>query len=176
VSAFDHGLDTLIDIWRSIRRQLPRGSELIIAGGPALYREYGDYLVKWEQCLRYETRDDPEISWRGPLAPGELSKLLSIAGILPYASNITETFCLSVLEAQAAGCLPIVTPHGALTERIVHGETRWIDSEDRVGARILDYSRRAAVEVARMPRAAKRSAEGFTWAEVATQIVNEVLS
>jgi glycosyltransferase involved in cell wall biosynthesis len=115
--------------------------------------------------------------WRGPVAPGELSKLLSIAGILPYASNIAETFCLSVLEAQAAGCLPIVTPYGALTERIVHGETGWIESEDRLGERILDYSRRAgSPDVARMRRAAKRSAEGFTWATVARQIEDEMLS
>jgi glycosyltransferase involved in cell wall biosynthesis/GR25 family glycosyltransferase involved in LPS biosynthesis len=177
ISAFDHGLDTLIDIWRSIRRQLPRGSELIIAGGPTVYREYGGYLVEWEQRLRYETRDEPDILWRGPVAPGELSKLLSIAGILPYASNIAETFCLSVLEAQAAGCLPIVTPYGALTERIVHGETGWIESEDRLGERILDYSRRAgSPDVARMRRAAKRSAEGFTWATVARQIEDEMLS
>jgi len=176
-SAFDRGLETLIDIWRSVRQHLPRGSELIIAGGSAVYREYGWYLVELEQRLRYETKRDPEISWRGSLGPGELAKLLSTSGILPYPSNVAETFCLSVLEAQAAGCLPIVTPQGALTERVVQGETGWIEPVDRLGERILDYFRRAgSPQVATMRRAAKRSTEEFTWAKVAQQIQNEVLA
>ena len=91
-----------------------------------MYREYGEYLVPIERKLRRETQTERDIEWLGPLGPEELYALLCRSGYLPYLANCEESFCLSVLEAQSAGCLPIVTPMGALSERVVQGETGWV--------------------------------------------------
>ena len=40
--------------------------------------------------------------------------------------SISEGFCNAVLEAQAMGCLCIVSDGGALPENIIHNETGWV--------------------------------------------------
>ena len=176
-SAYDRGLDTLISIWRSIRRELPPGAKLKIAGGPAVYREYGGYLVEIERRLREETCAEPDICWLGPLNSLEIARVLSEGGVFPYSCNVAESFCLSVLEAQAAGCIPIVTPYGALSERVIDGETGWIESEHQFGERILEYLRAAdGAVIEQMRRASVQVAEALSWARVAQQWEQQVLA
>ena len=167
-SAFDRGLAELIEIWRRVRRSLPPESKLLIAAGPVVYRESGTYLESTERTLRKETRDERDIHWLGPLAPKELFALLSTCGFLPYTATIPESFCLTVLEAQAAGCLPIVTPRGALTERVIHEKTGWIEPLERVEDRILQYTQQAFdSSIAQMRLASRRVARQHTWEDVA---------
>jgi glycosyltransferase involved in cell wall biosynthesis len=176
-SAFERGLEHLIKIWRGIRRDLPPGSRLEIAGGPHVYREYGEYLVEVERSLRKDTCNESDIVWLGALNPRQLAMVLSSGGILPYQCNVAESFCLSVLEAQAAGCIPIVTPCGALPERVVHGKTGWIETEPRIGERIVEYFRAAdSPLVEEIRKAAREAAEALTWDRVACQFQQEVLT
>lgn len=176
-SALNRGLETLISIWRGIRRDLPSGSRLNIAGGPVVYREYGGYLIEIERHLREETRAEPDISWLGPLNSLELASVLSEGGIFPYPCNVAESFCLSVLEAQAAGCIPFVTPYGALSERVIPGETGWIETEHQFGERILEYLRAAdGPVIEQMRRATVQTDEALSWVRVTQQWEQEVLT
>nr|WP_255572992.1 glycosyltransferase [Hanstruepera marina] len=40
--------------------------------------------------------------------------------------SYSEGFCNAVLEAQAMGCLCVVSDGGGLTENILHGQTGWV--------------------------------------------------
>ena len=69
-----------------------------------------------------------------------------------------------MLEAQAAGCLPMVTPLGALRERVVHGKTGWVEAPDAFEARIVDHAAAAAEQSTMDMREAARAAAGkLTW-------------
>jgi glycosyltransferase involved in cell wall biosynthesis len=170
MSAYDRGLSSFIGLWREIRCLLPPQRRLLIAGGPRVYREYGAYLEPLELELRRETRYEHDIVWAGALGPRELFRLLSSCGFMPYATNCAETFCLAALEAQAAGCLPIVTPQGALGEVVIHDRTGWIEAPERIGDRIVAYGGEALEPtVSAMRDAAREHASRFTWTHVALQ-------
>ena len=73
-----------------------------------------------------------------------------------------------MLEAQAAGCLPIVAPKGALKERVHHGKTGWIEPLESFGERIVTYCGNAAdPEIESMRKAAEEAAARLSWEEVA---------
>ena len=117
-----------------------------------------------EKRLREDTRDDPGISWLGPLEPDALWASLHEAGFLPYRAEIPESFALIVLEAQAAGCLPIVTPLGALRERVVHGKTGWVEEAAGFEARMTTYAASASEpSMTELRDAAGAEAGKLTW-------------
>lgn len=63
----------------------------------------------------------PGVYWRGRVSKSTLARELQTASVLAYPCNFSETFCLAVAEAQAAG-LPVVTSDlAALAERVSHG-------------------------------------------------------
>jgi len=163
-SAIDRGLEAFLGVWRRARRSFPAEGRLHVAGGARVYREHGSYLEPLEKRLREDTRNDPGISWLGPLAPDALWTTLHQAGFLPYRAEIPESFGLIVLEAQAAGCLPIVTPLGALRERVVHGKTGWVEEAGAFEGRIVAHAATASEpSTTGMREAARAEAGKFTW-------------
>jgi len=163
-SAMDRGLESFLGVWRRARRSFPAEAKLLIAGGAHVYREHGSYLEPLEKRLREDTRDDRGISWLGPLAPDGLWATLHQAGFLPYRAEIPESFALIVLEAQAAGCLPIVTPLGALRERVVHGKTGWVEEAAGFEARLTTYAASASEpSMTELREAARADAGKLTW-------------
>lgn len=163
-SAADRGLEPLLADWRRARRNLPGESKLWIAGGAHVYREHGRSLEPLEKRLREDTRHDRGVSWLGALDPGAIWTVLHQAGFMPYRAAIPESFCLIALESQAAGCLPIVTPLGALRERVVHGKTGWVEEPSAFEGRMLAYAAAADEPSTEALRASARAAAGkLTW-------------
>lgn len=161
----------MIEIWRGLRGDLPPEGRLLIAGGPHVYRDYGAYLETIEASLREATRGEPDIEWLGPLGPDALFSLLRSAGVLPYPCNVPETFCLAVLEAQAAGCLPIVSPLGVLPERVDHDSTGWVASHHALPETMRSYLTRArSGELETMRARAREVATRLSWSHVAERV------
>ncbi len=66
-----------------------------------------------------------EVELIGKLPHHEIIDYLSIANIYIQYSD-SEGFCNAVLEAQASGCLCVVSNGGALPENVLHNKTGWI--------------------------------------------------
>lgn len=115
------GLIHLVNLFPKIREAVPE-AELIICSG---YEVYADNLGRadprmqkeWEEIRRKLSKIDG-ITIKGNLKQEDLAKELLQASLLAYPNTFAETSCISVLEAQAAGCVPVTTRLGALPETV----------------------------------------------------------
>lgn len=107
------GLDVLLDAFPLIRSRLP-DARLVVHSSLGVYQvdESEDaYRPLYERC-----RALAGVDYRGGVAQPLLAAALKAAHCLAYPSTFPETFCTSVLEAMAAGCLAVVGDLGALAE------------------------------------------------------------
>ena len=110
------------------------------------------------------------ISWRGRVGQRVLATelLRADAMLYPGPHDFCETYGITFLEAQAAGCVPVTRDNGALPETNAHGitlpnessEDEWVSAVQAA----LDYSDE---ERAKMRDWAKTQ----TWDSVADRVV-----
>lgn len=65
--------------------------------------------------------DQPGVEWVGRINQPDLYRLWFSSGIWVYQTNFAETSCISCMEAQAMGAIPIFSPVWAQGENIGHG-------------------------------------------------------
>ena len=110
-----------------------RGLSLLVDVFQRLCEEYDDIelkvhsswniygMNKWQEDykkgdLYQRLEEHPKIHNIGYLPNEELKKSLASSHIFPYPNIISETFCLSLLEAMSAGCLCVHPNYGCLPE------------------------------------------------------------
>ena len=71
---------------------------------------------------------------RDPLPRPALAERLRAARAMLYRGDPGETFCLALAEAQAVGLPCVVTPLGAVAERVADGETGIVARSDEAFA------------------------------------------
>jgi len=116
-SSYDRGLNVLLKLWPEILVKYP-DAELHIAYGWELF----DMITKtnterqeWKASM-VELMKQKGIKHHGRIGKKELQKLRKECGILAYCSDFYEIFCISAMEAQLDGVVPITTDIGALGE------------------------------------------------------------
>jgi glycosyltransferase involved in cell wall biosynthesis len=112
------GLEFLLKYFPEIRRQVPDAQCAVLSG----MQTYG--MTQKEDSENYnsiyELGKQPGVTLYGPLAQPQLHQIFCESRLMAYPNTFPETFCMAVLEAQAAG-LPIVTTDSAgLKERVTH--------------------------------------------------------
>lgn len=94
----------------------------------AVFSSFDRYTREWppvvipednpyEQLFR-KLSDLPDCYLEGSIPQEILSKEFMKASILAYPSDFEETSCITVMEAQAAGCVPVTTALAALPETV----------------------------------------------------------
>lgn len=123
-SSPDRGLDIVLEMWPEIVGLVP-DAELHIFYGWDNYdkvmemtdnpfmRKFKVKILKLLESLKNEN-----IHWRGRVDQETLANEFLSAGYWPYTGEFLETNCLSVVEAQAGGCLPIISNIGAAPENL----------------------------------------------------------
>ncbi|MFP4466115.1 MAG: glycosyltransferase [Candidatus Goldiibacteriota bacterium] len=106
----DKNLDFLLHIYRETSKKMP-GINLIIAGD-------GPYLGE----LKENASSDKNIFFLGKQNQKIMPFIYSLADLLLFPS-VTDTFGMTVLEAQACGIPAVVSDTGGPKEIIIHGET-----------------------------------------------------
>ena len=161
------GLDWLLDLWvKRIRPAVPQ-AELHIYAGAAVYGG-GRKGPEMEAVLRRaEALASAGVRRHAPVGSEALAKALSEARAMLYRGDPGETFCLALAEAQAMGVPAVVTPLGAVFERVIDGETGRVaeNEEEFVAAAIRLLSDDALWQ--RWHRAALEKQGGLSWDEVA---------
>ena len=104
----DRGLVTLEGIWPIIKDNVP-DAELTITSD---YRLWGNGAQNEAHRLRYSRLKG--IRFMGAVARGQLVEEQLSAAVLAYPCTFEEMFCISVAEAQVAGCATITSGIGAL--------------------------------------------------------------
>jgi len=116
-SNYSRGLSQLLDIWLDVRKEFPTATLDIYYGRETwgtMSKEELDKLTK--RIVAFKKRGVRE---RGKVGHKELAEAFLRSSILTYpCSNLSETFCITAVKAQAAGMIPVVTRKGALDETV----------------------------------------------------------
>jgi len=125
------GLDWLLDLWTArIRPEVP-GAELHIYAGPAVYGGAAKGAGAMQAVLaRAEALGCEGVRRHAPVGREALVEVLSGARAMLYRGDVGETFCLALAEAQAMGVPAVVTPLGAVGERIADGKSGRVATSD----------------------------------------------
>lgn len=118
-SSPDRGLDTLVNMWDEITRRVPQINLYVTYGWDSM-RTWGEEIKKKADLHESTTFKNIEeytnIHFTGRLTKKELVQHQLSSELLLYPNtHFYETFCLSVLEAQAAGMVVVTTDAGALS-------------------------------------------------------------
>lgn len=134
------GLDWLLDLWqRRIHPRLPE-ADLHLYCGPGVYGTVGDAKAAPMRAVltRAEAMREQGVHVFAPLPRAALITALRSSRVMLYRGDPNETFCMAVAEAQALGVPAVVTPLGALPERVRDGVTGFVTAnEEDFAARTL---------------------------------------
>lgn len=107
------GLAYLCGYWPLIRETVPKAVLRVFSSSSIVGGE--DTADEKDIFGRLAQLDGVEL--RGVLPQRELHQELQQARVMVYPNTFAETFSVAVLEACAAGCVPVTTHLGALPER-----------------------------------------------------------
>lgn len=153
-SSPDRGLKELLDIYERAKEQVPDlslhvfyGMDNIdkICGGDRKKAPWRDSWAQYDRALAL-----PGVVWRGRIGQRDLAREYLKSGIWCYPTWFSETSCISCMEAQALGAIPITNPIWATGHNVRHGIFIQGTPSDRlVLSRYVD----AVVRVASSPAA-----------------------
>ena len=126
------GLDWLLDLWaRQIKPAVPE-AELHIYAGPAVYGALGERRASDMEAVlaRADALASRGVRRLRPVGRQALAGVLEGARVMLYRGDPGETFCLALAEAQAMGVPAIVTPLGAVGERVIDGISGHVATSD----------------------------------------------
>ncbi|MEW6071641.1 MAG: glycosyltransferase family 4 protein [Planctomycetota bacterium] len=84
-----------------------------------------------------------------PIPQSALAKAMERAMVYAYPTATEETFCISILEAQAAGAVPVSSACGAIPERVTPGVDGFLIPGDPAGE---EYQRAFVDKLVRLRR------------------------
>jgi glycosyltransferase involved in cell wall biosynthesis len=134
-----------------------------IVGGP-LQNEYASKIIKQVKALRFENY----VHWRGEVSNEDVADEYQNADFYIHLSR-QEGFCITVLEALAAGVPVIGTPVGAISEMVRAGsglvvEPTWRNLESGIKSAISNYE-----SFRRGPDMGRQIQMLYSWDNVAEQ-------
>jgi len=122
-SSPDRGLEQLIPIFKKAKEFVP-GLELhVFYGFDNIDKviEKNPFVAKMKDSIMNGISSTDGIFWHGRIGQYELLIEWMKSGIWCYPINFTETSCISCMEAQACGVIPVVSPVWALAENVMNG-------------------------------------------------------
>ena len=180
-SSADRGLDTILSLWPLIREKYAN-AELHIFYGWDIIDKVLDAQAKagienlWLREFREKALAQVErykenkggIYQRGRVGQDELAEEMLTSLIWPYTTGFMETFCITALETQAAGVIPITSKLAALNETVPNQNLLiegWPLNNDyqRRWMKLLDVVMNDKEGRAEQRQLGREHAEKFTW-------------
>lgn len=124
-AAPNRGLENIIDIWPEIKNRIPEATLHIFHGfdlwetsnlrNPQMYEHIQNLKRKVKD---YETLG---VIYRGKVGQNTLADEMLSSTLWLYPTNYCESFCISAVEAQCAGCRVVGSSIAALREVVKYG-------------------------------------------------------
>lgn len=121
-SSYDRGLDILLFLWPDIKKKYS-DAELHITYGWDLFdvvARSNPERREWQENVK-KMMQQPGIFHHGRLGKDKITKLRKECGIWAYPTNFTEINCISALETQHDGLVPVTMAYAALPETVGSG-------------------------------------------------------
>lgn len=121
-SSYDRGLQYLLQMWPSIIKQYPDATLDICYGWDLFDKAFSDNPERqaWKGRIN-KAMEQPGITHHGRISKVELKKVRESCGIWAYPTDFTEINCITALECQQDGCVPVVINLAALKETVQSG-------------------------------------------------------
>lgn len=128
-SSPDRGLDEMLRYWPQIRREWPDAELHAFYGWETVEKWLAsdERLAAFKKAVMAKIEEGGGVDgvhWHGRVSARKLREEWAKSGYFLYPAipdRIIETFCISVIEAQSAGCIPIVKDAGSLREVVGAG-------------------------------------------------------
>jgi glycosyltransferase involved in cell wall biosynthesis len=124
-SSANRGLDVLLPLMARIRERVS-DAELHVYYGfeswKGMTRVTGDQSsLVWVAEMEAKLASTPGVHYHGRVNQKDLATAFLASKVWAYPTYFTETSCISAMEAQAAGCVPVTTKLAALAQTVKHG-------------------------------------------------------
>jgi glycosyltransferase involved in cell wall biosynthesis len=180
-SSPDRGLWYLLDVYERAKEFIP-DLELVVAYGFDNIKvviekmaKLGDDAIATRTARLLARMEKLGVQHLGRLGQFELYKEWLRAGIWCHPSSFPETSCITCMDAQSLGAIPITNPYWAVKENVRHGVLIEGTPQDdalcisryvqELLALVNDPDRQAAIRQVMMPWARKR----FDWENFVSQ-------
>lgn len=124
-SSPDRGLENLLEIWPVVKKYYPQASLDVFYGWHSVDKILAmrpnhplRFLKERVETLLEQVNEDGSINWVDRVSRAELARHYSTASVWAYPTAFCETFCITALETQAAGIIPVTTQLAALQETV----------------------------------------------------------
>lgn len=120
-SAYYRGLECLLKMWPSIRKEVPDATLDVYYGWESWTALQGedDFYDRME--LKFKELESHGVTIHGRVSHTELAQAMKEIQVWAYPTEFTEIHCITALKAQEAGCYPVTTNVGALKETVQSG-------------------------------------------------------
>lgn len=122
-SSPDRGIDTLLQMWPAIKQAIPHATLSVYYGWNMLDKivslSGGNHpLVQYKERVVaiYESVKHLDVSWHDRISRKNLQEIETTMHMWLYPTHFLETYCITALEMQMNGVLPVVNPIGGLLE------------------------------------------------------------
>jgi len=121
-SSYDRGLDVVLKLYPKILEKYPNTTLHICYGWELFDKGYADNpeRMEWKERISKHMKQKG-ITHHGRVGKNELKKIRQTCGIWVYPTYFTEINCITALEAQQDGLVPVTMDFGALKETVGAG-------------------------------------------------------
>jgi glycosyltransferase involved in cell wall biosynthesis len=146
----DRGLEHLLAVWPSVVAEHP-AARLVCTYGFDLFDKYGGAPALKSRLMQLLDAAGPSVRFRR-YSRAETHALYYQAAVFAYYCTGGEQYGISLLKAQAAGCVPVVRPWGALHDTLQGGlRVETVDQFRDALLEALDGERQAELRAALAP-------------------------
>lgn len=178
-SSYDRGLDTLLFMWPDILAKYP-DAELHVAYGWDLFlkaRSNNPERMQWKESVDL-LMEQKGIVHYGRVGKDKLKEIRSQCGIWAYPTWFPEINCITALEAQNDGLVPVVINDFALKETVgsgirIDGDIKEIAVQDKYLEELLNLMGDEKRFLEESQKAIK-FAKNYKWDNIAIQWLNEM--
>ncbi|MCC7571448.1 hypothetical protein KO465_09065 [Candidatus Micrarchaeota archaeon] len=182
-SSYDRGLDILLFMWPDIKAKFPEATLDICYGWEGFLSRFKDNpeRMKWYEHTSMMMNQEG-ITHHGRVGKDKLKELREKCGIWAYPTYFTEIFCITAIEMQESGVVPIVCNfkdkghYTALDEVVVgvkvEGQIRDPDIQKKFLSELLSLMADGN-RWNELSQRGKKFAKDFTWDKQADKWVSE---
>jgi glycosyltransferase involved in cell wall biosynthesis len=131
-SSPDRGLDVALSLWPEVRKRWPEAELDVFYGFDAIDKIIASGTPSSQHLMRFRAGilelleelggEEGGVRMHGRVPQAQLYQEMAKANIWYYPTYFLETYCISAVETQMAGILPVSTYAGALPEVVARKE------------------------------------------------------
>lgn len=171
-SSYDRGLQHLLNMWADIKKAVPEATLDICYGWNLFDTVYNNNpeRMAWKKKME-DLMSQDGITHHGRVGKDELKNIRESCGIWAYPCHFEEINCISALESQFDGLVPVVINYAALKETVgagikIDGDIFLFDIRDKYKQELISLM----LDLPRWEKESKKAhefASSYGWHDIA---------